>query len=112
MVSIYLGCRFEPITQRIIIAPLQSPFLPLPFSSFDEVLQTPRALGCGFATFGAPALALLTQLILPLSRDRQLSEFVFNRSSHFNLISIVKLLSSTYCSFPFDRSSGPYTQNK
>ena len=84
------GHRFEPVTQRVVIAAFEASLFTLTFSSFHQVLQAAGTLGSRFSAFGAAAFALLPQLILSLARDRQVGEFIFYRSSHVRTCNIVE----------------------
>ena len=54
----FLSSGLEAITERVVIAPLETAFLTLALPGFDQVLQTARSLRRGFPAFGATALAL------------------------------------------------------
>lgn len=96
-----VGRSFQPVAQRAVIAALEAPFLTLALSRLDQVLQTPRALHCGLPALSAAPVALHSQLVFPLPRNRQASELVFNAFSHFVLLRLVKYYLSS-----FDQSIG------
>jgi hypothetical protein len=73
----------EPVTQRAIVALFETPFLALALAGLDQVHQTPRTLDRRFAALGAAVGELHPQLVLPLPRNRQVGELIFNPSSHF-----------------------------
>jgi hypothetical protein len=66
-----------------VVAALEAPFLTLALSRLDQVLQTPRTLHGGLPALSAAPVALHSQLIFPLPRNRQASELVFDAFSHF-----------------------------
>jgi hypothetical protein len=101
-----LSSRFKAVAERVVIPALQTSFFALALSGFDQVLQTPRTLGRRFSTFCASSLALFSQLVLSLPRNRQTREFILYRSSHFSISTKSIIVHS------FDRSEPSYTQNK
>src|SRR5436190_2535437 len=48
----------ELITQSTVVTSLQAALSPLPLSGFNQMLETPRPLHGGFATFCATAVPL------------------------------------------------------
>jgi|SRR5882724_10870797 len=60
------GHCFELVAQRVIIATLETAFLPLTFARFDQVFQTPGPLRRGRSAFGTPPISLHPQLIFSL----------------------------------------------
>ena len=84
-----LSHRLKPVAQRVVVAAFEASFLALTLSSFDQVFQAARALRGGFSAFRTAAFALLSELILSLARNRQVSEFIFYRSSHVQTYIIV-----------------------
>ena len=59
----------EAVAQGVVIAALESAFLALAFTGFDEVLQAAGPLGSRFAAFGTAAFPLFAQLVLALTGD-------------------------------------------
>ena len=76
------GRRFQPVTQRAVVAALEAPLLALAFPRFDQVFQTARTLHRRFAALRAAPVALHPQLVFPLPRNRQVRELVFDPFSH------------------------------
>lgn len=91
--SLYLG--LEAVAQRVVVAPFEAALLALALSRLDQVFQAARSLGCGLAALRAATLTLHSKLVLSLARNRQVSEFIFDRSSHFPTGSV----GSLSCSF-------------
>src|ERR1039457_5212933 len=54
----------------------------LALPGFDQVLKTTRTLDRRFTALGAPMVALHAQLVLPLPRNPQVRELIFNPFSH------------------------------
>jgi hypothetical protein len=85
-----MGCRWrllaglslEPVTQRAVVTAFEAPFLALALPGFDQVLKTTRTLDRRFTALGAPMVALHAQLVLPLPRNPQVRELIFNPFSH------------------------------
>ena len=75
--------RLQSVAERIVVTPPEPALLALAFPRLDQVLETPRPLHGGFAALRAPLVPQHPQLILPLPRDSQMREFVFNPLSHF-----------------------------
>jgi hypothetical protein len=80
-----LGNALQLVAQRPVVAAFEPALFPLAFPRLDKVLETPRALNCRLAAFGAPFVSLHAQLILALPRDRQMRELVFYASSHVSV---------------------------
>jgi hypothetical protein len=76
------GRSFQPVAQRALITPLEAPLLTLTLSRFDQVLQTPRTLHRRLPALSAAPVALHSQLVFPLPRNRQAGELVFDAFSH------------------------------
>jgi len=72
----------EPVAERVAVAAFETAFLALPFTGFDEVLETARALLGGFTADGASAVAFHAQLVLSLPGDGQLRKFIFDDARH------------------------------
>jgi hypothetical protein len=72
----------EPIAERASVTPVQAAFLALVLSGGDQVLEAPAAGQSGRATLSAAFVAELTKLIFALPRKGQVSELVFDFSSH------------------------------
>lgn len=81
---------FQPVAQRAVVTALEAAFLTLALSRFDQVFQTPRTLHGRLPTLGAAPVALHSQLVFPLPRNRQAGELVFDAFSHYFRLRPVK----------------------
>jgi hypothetical protein len=75
-----------------LVAALEAPFLTLALSRFYQVLQTPRTLHRRLPALSAAPVALHSQLVFPLPRNRQASELVFDAFSHHFPFRPVKII--------------------
>jgi hypothetical protein len=69
------------------------------------VLQTPRALYRGLTALSAAMVTFHPQLVLALSRNRQIRKLIYNSFSHIFPFNPIKEYLSR-----FDRASAFYTQ--
>lgn len=77
-----IGSRLKLVTQRSVVTAFQAAAPPLALTSFDQMLQTSGCLDRRFAAFSAAFITLHSQLIFPLTRNRQMRELVFDACSH------------------------------
>jgi hypothetical protein len=70
------------ITQSAAVTALEAVLLSLPLTRLDEVFEASRAPRGRRSAFRAPLVSLHAQLILPLPRNRQVRELIFNFLSH------------------------------
>jgi len=100
------GRCFQPVAEGAVVTALEAPFFTLALSRFDQVFQTPRALNRRLPALGAAPVALHSQLVFSLPRNRQASELVIYAFSHFFHLRPAKWHLSW-----FDQSTGPSTQS-